>query len=77
MIKKKTKTKTGVRGFDWSGGDVQQFFNFDVALSCKVCRYVLKCETYFLIAPCNALQGFVAQYAADQTRNTRANPFKQ
>ena len=28
-----------------------------------------------LIAPCNGLQGAVAQYVANQTRNTGANPF--
>ena len=36
----------------------------------------LNSETYFFyIAPCNGLQGDVAQYAANQTRNTGANPF--
>ena len=36
----------------------------------------LNYETYsFYIAPCNGLQSAVAQYAADQTRKTRANPF--
>ena len=36
--------------------------------------YILKYETYSFIAPCKALQGAVAQYAADQIRNTGANP---
>ena len=31
--------------------------------------------TYSFIAPCNGLQRAVAQYAANQTRNTGANPF--
>ena len=42
-------------------------------------RYVglrLNNETYsFYLAPCNGLQGAVAQYATNQTRNTRADPF--
>ena len=42
-------------------------------------RYVglrLNYETYsFYIAPCNGLQGAVAQYAANPARNTGANPF--
>ena len=38
--------------------------------------YHLNYEIYsFYIAPCNGLQGAVAQYAANQTRNTWANPF--
>ena len=31
--------------------------------------------SYSFIASCNGLQGDVAQYAANQTRNTGANPF--
>ena len=27
------------------------------------------------VSPCNGLQGAVAQYTANQTRNTGANPF--
>ncbi len=37
--------------------------------------YILKYETYPFIALCNGLQGAVAQYAANQTRNTGADPF--
>ena len=37
--------------------------------------YVLKYDTYSFIAPCNGLQDAVAQYAAEQTRDTGANPF--
>ena len=35
----------------------------------------LNYQIYSFIAPCNGLQGAVAQYAANQTRNTRANPY--
>ena len=41
-------------------------------------RYVglhLNHETYCFIAPCHVLQGAAAQFAANQTRNTRVNPF--
>ena len=37
-----------------------------------VWSYVLKYETLYL---CNGFQDAVAHYAADQTRNTWANPF--
>ncbi len=44
--------------------------------SCKVCGALFEVRDLFLyIAPCNGLQGAVAQYAANQTRNTGANPF--
>ncbi len=35
----------------------------------------MRYETFSLIAPCFGLQGAVAQYAANQTKNTMANPF--
>ena len=36
--------------------------------------YVLSYETYSFIAPCNGLQGAVAQYAANRTRNPGQTP---
>ena len=46
--------------------------------ACKVCgaTFEVQYETYsFCVAPCNGLQGAVAQHAANQTRNTWAYPF--
>ena len=48
----------------------------DTVFSCKVCGTAFeKWDLLLNIAPCNGLQGAVAHYAANQTRNTGANPF--
>ena len=37
--------------------------------------YVWLMRPIYMIAPCKSLQGDAAQPAANQARNTRANPF--